>query len=622
MEFLRHHFPLENLRDKLGELKNNIADGHIASALQAHLKDNVEPWASSSSSHWQQLSTFWPPRYVRALRQRNAMVFFGAGVSLPAGLPTWSQLITESFKLDPDLVNDDDLKSDPLTLAELAGQYLGSEKLQEQLRKAMQQKTSNTCCGHLLLAALRCPYYVTTNYDTLFETAWAHLHGTNSLAIVTNDGDLLGQEYDEALRSHRAVLFKIHGCASSKRSNELLILTRRDYRYHYRVNDKLFGLIRQYLRKYHTLFVGFSHKDPEVSRLVEDAIHGFEIAPETEQEKERPQFYSLQFNMLSHTPEVFAARGIVALQPPAVLASPDQARTQALAVALCDLLGAKTRDLHESVNVDNDLISARRQIAAPLKDGIDQLARYEKEACAALEGKGTLDFLSELLVGLGTLGSQGVFLINQDGTAVGFALPDTLNMAGRQESIRAVNFKQRPYFQEARSFRRAFVSDATNSVFNENATFFLCQPVLMDKQFQGLLFSACQIGQWKTPIDIAKRLWSEEKAFLLIDTNGVALVPPLDEFPAVEGIYYRQLEGGRKERVDETQGSNLGYPYRKLLGLSRRDAVIRHISHSVVPVRQDDDVLILGSDWSQFTVVSDLPRSRWKVGVSMSLRVG
>jgi hypothetical protein len=202
--------------------------------------------------------------------------FFGAGVSLAAGFPSWHSLLTESFKLDANLVEDEDLKNDPLTLAELAGQVLGNERLQRQLREVFDAEKpypKSPTTNHFLLARLGCRVYVTTNYDALFEKAWPGVR-KEKLFVATNDTHI--EEAIEIIEGKRsgAVLFKIHGCVTKE--SEHLILTRRDYRHHYRANLKFFLTIIRLLRERHTLFVGFSHRDPEVSRLVDDAIHQFE----------------------------------------------------------------------------------------------------------------------------------------------------------------------------------------------------------------------------------------------------------------------------------------------------------------------------------------------------------
>jgi hypothetical protein len=608
MSYLRPYL-IENLKSKLDELRNAAVVGAptLVKEVEDYIGQTLTKFQSPTAS-WQEFSAFWPPRCVAALRHNKAVIFFGAGLSMPCGIPSWKQLLSQHFSLDKALTDDDDLAHDPLTLAELAGHYLGSEVLQRILREVMNQPRSFSV-GHAVLAALRCPVYVTTNYDCLFEQAWRRVNPTE-LLVVTNDAGLLTTDYQDAPTQGRSVLFKIHG--SSDRHDEYLILTRADYRFHYRTNEKFFGQIKVLLRESHTVFVGFSHRDPEVSRLVEDAIYDYEkTKPKDRLEDPRPQFYSLQFDMSSHTPEVFAARGIVALQPPAVNTAIEHVRDKALAVALVDLLSAKQFDLHSKVSLDADLKEAIGHISKEVTDGLEALSRYKDDALATLEASTpNCSWLQNLLDKLGALASQGVYLLDEQGNAVGYLVPPGLSLPDRQPKR---SWSGRPYFQQAKSFREAFLSDTAESIFNKNSTFFLCMPILRNGQSFGLLLSAAQVGQWKTPVERAQELWKKEMSLSLIDANGVCLLPPRNEFP---------LDSPATLIPAETADANLGYRHERLVELSRRDVLVRHLSRSVVPVTQDDDVLELARDLKEFSVVAEIPQTHWKLAVSISVPLG
>lgn len=607
----RIHYSIENLQSKLGELRDTAMIGTSVLVKEVeeyivHLSEKLQQPTAS----WQEFSAFWPPRCVAALKRNEAIVFFGAGLSMSCGIPSWRQLLSQYFSLEKTLTDDDDLAHDPLTLAELAGHYLGSEVLQKMLREIMNQPRLFSI-GHAILAALRCPVYVTTNYDCLFEQAWRKINPTTELLVVTNDAGLLIKDYQEAPSKGRSVLFKIHG--SSDRYDEYLILTRRDYRFHYRTNEKFFEKIEDFLRERHTVFVGFSHRDPEVSRLVENAIYVYEKdKPKDRLEDPRPQFYSLQFDMSSHTPEVFAAKGIVALQPPSVNTAIEHVRDKALAVALIDLLAAKQFDFHKKVSLDEELKRIICLISKEVADGLDMLSNYKDAALASLESPTpNCSWLASLLSNLGSLASQGVYLLDEQGNIVDICVPAGLNLQDRRPKQ---SLSRRPYFQQAKSFRKEFLSDTAASIFNGNSTFFLCKPILLqNEQSKGLLFSAAQVGQWKTPINIAQDLWSKGMSLSIIDSNGVCLLPPRNEFP---------IDSPATLIHGETVDANLGYRHERLVELSRRDVLIRHLSRSVVPVTQDDDVLELARDLKEFSVVAEIPQTHWKVAVSIPIVLG
>jgi hypothetical protein len=599
-------FTLENIKQSIKELRelNKIANPMLVEELEDYTQRLSTKMAGLNSS-WQDFKAFWPPRCVDALKRHQAVVFFGAGLSFSCGLPSWNDLLSEHFGLDKALTDDTELANDPLTLAELASQHLGSEVIQGILRKTMNEPHLFSV-NHAVLAALRCPMYITTNYDCLFEKAWREMN-SSELLVVTNDSNMLTKDFVNAEAEGRSILFKIHG--SSDKLDEYMILTRRDYRFHYRTNDKLFKCIRKQLKEKHTIFVGFSHKDPEVSRLVEDAIYDYEkTKPKDRLIDPRPQFYSLQFGMNSHAPEVFAARGIVALQPPHVTTSIENVRTKGLAVALIDLVGSKENGLHCKVALDDELQFAIKSISDDITCSLQTLSNYVKDAEQTIISRPSSNkWIESLTNDLGDFASQGVYLLDDKGFMVDLFVPAGLSLSNRRTNI---SLSSRRYFQQAKSFRESFLSDSDRSIFNGNSTFFVCKPVLKNEQSVGLLFSAVQIGQWKTPLNVAKKLWDKGYSFSLIDSNGVCLLPPRNEF---------QLCAPNDLLPGELADSNYGYPYLPLLELSRRDLLVRHLSKSVVPVTQDDDVLELARDSKEFSVVSEVPQTRWKVAISLAI---
>jgi len=597
---------LDTLTDKIRTLAD--ADKLLGAPVLDELIDyanSLEKRLSRKEATWNDFEAFWPPRYVEALINGNAIVFFGSGISLPCGIPTWGRLLTENLGLDKSIAEDEDLISDPLTTAELAAQHLGSEKLQEVLRKIMNRPHAYSV-NHAALCAIRCPVYVTTNYDRLFEKAWEDVNPRIPLVTVTSDAELSTSAYKTAMKGSGTVLFKIHG--SADRLDEHMILTRRDYRFHYRVNLPMFDAVRGILETKHTLFLGFGHRDPEISRLIDDAIHEYEQPKKKrKQPNARPQFYSLQFDMKSHTREAFAARGIVALNPPAVATAYDDIKTKALAVSLFDLVAARQRNLHAQESLDQHLQNALRSISVPLKAALGKLSRAVPSAKHNLKGARDTGALQPLCNSLGRLASQGVYLLDEQGEVHDFDVPRGLDKSQRGFSI---PLNHRPYFQQGKLFREPFVSNSARSLINGQSTFFLCVPVIEGDQMIGLLFSACQIGQWIKPLSFAQSIWSYGLSFILMDGNGTCLLPPMDEFPQHDAD-----KGVGTEPAD----ANSGYSFDRLYALSRRDRLLLHVGRNVVPVAQDDDVLQLSDDLRQYTVVSQISDTSWKVAISVSV---
>lgn len=120
-------------------------------------------------------------------------------------------------------------------------------------RSELTRDVTKPALAHHLLAELRLPVYITTNYDSLFEDAWRSRWKTEPV-VVTTDADVvaLGLDYDTTFpignpkSGWRPVVIKMHGDAGSEIPQ--LILTRSDYRRHYRANSKLFELIKDLMR--------------------------------------------------------------------------------------------------------------------------------------------------------------------------------------------------------------------------------------------------------------------------------------------------------------------------------------------------------------------------------------
>lgn len=317
--------------------------------------------------------------------------------------------------------------------------------------------------------------------------------------MVRNDADVVALGLDRAVRfplrdesAPLPVVLKMHGDAGSPIPQ--LILTRSDYRRHYRANSKLFELIKDLMRSSVIFFLGFSHRDPEVSRLVDDMVFRFESR--YYDSVPRPLF-SLQFDMRQRTPEVFAARGIVALRPATMLSTlaADAIRSASVSVELIELLIAITDDSHAQIDLEPQLRSAVDTIVDDVQDAMTILASGKDDVLAALGDTGALvPILDNLLVKLGDRAGQGVYATFDNGEVAARALPPGLV----PESRAAASFAARTYFRQAQMFRHEFVSDVFNSIYNDQATVFFCMPLGTRNRFAGLLFSAAQPGLWPT----------------------------------------------------------------------------------------------------------------------------
>lgn len=590
-------------------ITSRIIDYTILESLHDDLLPFVEKLERNEAS-WMNFEMFWPPRAVDAYSSGNLIPFFGAGLSAAANMPMWGDLLQAYFEPSDAFNSDEDLDQDFLTKAELAAQRVGANRIQSRLREECARHTIPTA-SHLMLATLRSPIMITTNYDWLLEEAWQIVNPRVELDVAVNDTDLSNfqnwQSYSYG--GDRALLLKIHGCA--KRGSEQLVLTRADYRYHYRTNDQFFRNVAEIFANRHIVFLGFSHRDPEVARLVDDSIYEYEqalkqaIRTGSALPTNRPHLYSMQFDMRRHTPEIFAAKGLVALTPPLVDSDPDASKSASVCRALADLILFSAFNSHHDASLENSLDSAITRISQDINHALDTLKDYKTDALEIVAGRTPSSPLSNIINTLSVLASQGVYVLNERGECVEFAVPNGLDHAARN-AIR--EFHTRPYFRIAKSFREEFVSDSICSIYNDLSTVFFCMPLFDTRGFAGLLFAASQVGTWYTPVDVADQCWSSGFSLIMVDSEGVLLLPPNNEISMVTDC--------TGPTGNEDPNSNKGYNFNRLLSFSRRDRVARHIANNIVPISQDDDIHRLSADVDYYSVVSVVPRTRWKLAVS------
>jgi len=110
--------------------------------------------------------------------------------------------------------------------------------------------------GHSLLAALPANEAVTTNYDKLFEQAWADVGA--EVAVLPYHPGGAGKRW----------LLKMHGCVDHP---EDIVLSRSHYLRYEERRAALTGIVQAMLITRHMLFVGFSLKDDNFHRIA-DAV--------------------------------------------------------------------------------------------------------------------------------------------------------------------------------------------------------------------------------------------------------------------------------------------------------------------------------------------------------------
>ena len=222
-----------------------------------------DPNAPSSGDEDQPSERFWPGlsaeqreragELARRAASGNLVLFLGAGVSIPAGLPSWSELLFDAAKRCPELTDSCEAlsKLDPLDQAQLIERY--SPGLREEVARRLQP--AHCTLGHLLLATLPVSEVVTQNYDRLFEQAAFSVGRPVAVIPGTRVADV------------SRWLLKMHG---SVERPEDIVLTRGDYLRYGEGRAALAGIVQALLITKHMLFVGFSLSDPNFHRIADD----------------------------------------------------------------------------------------------------------------------------------------------------------------------------------------------------------------------------------------------------------------------------------------------------------------------------------------------------------------
>ena len=234
------------------------------------------------------------PMLEDLLRRRRLVLIAGSGVSVaaPSGLPTWDGLL-DSFigwceTLQPALTPDQrfaDLlqdakshtKKQPVQVASaLKDKLLEVERrrprnLQNAFAMWLVQKLSGQPNAyHRAIAGTEYPLILTSNYDSLIETAATEAGlwqlSTTTYSYKHPDKVAAAMYVDEPAIVH------IHGQLPDVALDDI-VFTARDYARIRRDHAGFTTILHTVFFKYSTLFVGYGGSDPHLEQLLEDSVH-------------------------------------------------------------------------------------------------------------------------------------------------------------------------------------------------------------------------------------------------------------------------------------------------------------------------------------------------------------
>jgi hypothetical protein len=161
----------------------------------------------------------------------------------------------------------------------------GPEKLQQAVTTIIRDSGQNYSLTHGLLASLPAREAITTNYDRLFEAAWASAAAEPSSGAaqvrVVEDTSIIPRPIQP---NARRWLLKLHGCVTRPTD---IVLTRESYIRYHNQYAALEGILQATLLTRHLLFVGFSLRDDNFIRIL-DAVRRVVVPQPTDAVARRP----------------------------------------------------------------------------------------------------------------------------------------------------------------------------------------------------------------------------------------------------------------------------------------------------------------------------------------------
>ena len=193
--------------------------------------------------------------YVQAIRDQNAAIFAGAGLSIPSGMVDWKGLLRG---IANDLGLDVDKEDDLVTVAQFhVNERRGRHGINQTLIDEFSRRAVLTE-NHKILSSLPIRTYWTTNYDTLIEDAL-------KAAKKKADVKVTVESMATTIPRRDVVLYKIHGDISLPHE---AVVTKEDYEL-YDTTRHLFSMALQGdLVSKTFLFLGFSFNDPNLNYIL------------------------------------------------------------------------------------------------------------------------------------------------------------------------------------------------------------------------------------------------------------------------------------------------------------------------------------------------------------------
>jgi hypothetical protein len=196
--------------------------------------------------------------YVKALKEKNAVVFIGAGMSVSQGFFDWKRLLKPiADKLGLDIEEEQhDLTSLAQFFVDDHGGIRG--ELDQIIVEEYGKTTMSVSENHRILARLPIQIYWTTNYDRLIEKALLEQGKTPDIKKAQSDLTV-------NLPKRDAIIYKMHGDIETVSET---VLTKHEYEDYNKKRELFSNAFKSDYVSRTFLFIGFSFTDPNLDYLI------------------------------------------------------------------------------------------------------------------------------------------------------------------------------------------------------------------------------------------------------------------------------------------------------------------------------------------------------------------
>ena len=199
----------------------------------------------------------WIRRLADFARDERLAIMFGAGASVPLGLPSWAGLLDQvGAELGMEAGERQALvELDPVDAATILAERAGSSERFHALVTPL-VTTDQVSLTHGLMASVGTRMAITTNYDDCYETA----------VFAAGDGQVVVLPWEQFSDNDTPAVLKLHGDVSRGQ----IVLAREDFASMQIRRRPLIGVVQERLLVGHVLTVGSSVSDPTLVQAAEE----------------------------------------------------------------------------------------------------------------------------------------------------------------------------------------------------------------------------------------------------------------------------------------------------------------------------------------------------------------